>query len=406
VSGADGRPRVLFLAHRIPYPPDKGDKIRSWQELKHLAQVADVHLACFVDDPRDERHLPVLEEVCSGVTAVRLGSWGARWRAATGLLGSAPLSLCWYRSGEMSRRLAALPGPFDAVLAFSSTMGPYAEAAPARRRVMDLCDLDSEKWGQYADSARGPRRWMLGLEARRLGTYERHVARRFDATVLISEAEAASLRAVVPDAPVHVVGNGVDLGQFDPARVDVRVDPHAVVFCGAMDYRSNVDAVCWFADEVLPLVRAREPEARFRVVGSNPAPEVVALGGREGITVTGRVPDVRPEVAGCAVSVAPVRLGRGVPNKILEALALAMPVVTTPNGVAGLTERGFEALDVAEDAEGFAASVVLRLQAARDGRGRHPQHRDVLERHYSWRAHMERLARLVLEAAQVAGGVR
>jgi glycosyltransferase involved in cell wall biosynthesis len=195
---------------------------------------------------------------------------------------------------------------------------------------------------------------------------------------------------------VCVVPNGVDLEYFDPEAVPVRGDGQTLVFCGAMDYHSNVDAVQHFFDEILPLVRQEVPDAKLRIVGSSPAPAVQRLAESPGVGVTGRVPDVRPEICAAAVSVAPMRLGRGVPNKVLEALALTLPVVATPNAADGLDLDAFEGADIAEQAPAFAAAVVRRLRAAQDGESRFPQHRRVLQERYSWSHHMEKLLRLLL----------
>lgn len=390
------RPHVLFLVHRIPYPPDKGDKIRSFNELRALNAVADVTVACFVDDPADLAHVPTLEKMCRELIVVRLPKGRAKLRSLLALLGKNSLSLAYYRSNAMRRELSDLGG-FDAVLAFSSTMGPYADLFRETRRVLDLCDLDSEKWVQYAGRASFPMSLVYGIEGRRLCQYEIEATRRSEAATLVSAAEADLLRQRCPEGNVHVVPNGVDLEYFDPAAIETEGDGRTLVFCGAMDYHSNVDAVLYFHSEILPLVKKEVPEAQLRIVGSNPAPAVQRLGEEEGVLVTGRVPDVRPEICSAAVSIAPMRLGRGVPNKVLEALALTLPVVATPNAADGLDLAAFEGADIAEQAPDFAAAVVRRLRAAEAGEGRFAQHRRVLEERYSWAHHMKGLLELVLE---------
>ncbi len=402
---ATGAPRLLFLAHRMPFPPDKGDKIRSFREWKALSSSHRVTLAFFLDDPEDARHLPRLAQEVDEVVAIPLSGRRARLRSLLALPTRRSLSLAFYRSRAMERRLRGLAGRagFDAVVAFSSTMAPYALAVPARRRVLDLCDLDSAKWLQYAEASRFPMSSIYRTEARRLGAYEAEAARAFDATLLVSAAEAAELRARAPGSEVLVAPNGVDLDRLDPDLFpETRGDGITTVFCGAMDYRSNVDAVRWYHDEILPLVRRQVPDARFRIVGSKPAPEVVRLGRGEGVEVTGRVEDVRPLLLSSAVSVAPLRLGRGVPNKILEALALALPVVTTSNGAAGLEMQAFEGADVADTPSEFADAVVRRLRAARAGASRFPGHRRALARLYPWSG----LARILSEAVGTGSRVQ
>ena len=388
------RPQLLFLVHRIPYPPDKGDKIRSYNELLALREWADVTVACFVDDIADEQHVGTLRELCKELITVRLRPVPGKLRSLLALPGGGSLSLAYYRSAEMRNRLEAL-GRFDAVLVFSSSMAPYAARIDAPRRVLDLCDLDSEKWAQYAETASFPMSLVYGIEGRRLRAYENEATNAFDASVLVSEAEGETLRGRCPGADVHVIPNGVDLEYFDPAAIDVEGDDRTISFCGAMDYHSNVDAVCWFHDEIFPLVRAEVPGARLKIVGSKPAPAVERLAGSD-VEVTGRVPDVRPEICATAVSVAPMRLGRGVPNKVLEALSLTLPVVATPNAAAGLALEEFEGAAIAEDPASFAGAVVAYLRAAADGRRRYPQHRAVLQSKYSWNRHMKTLRGVLL----------
>jgi sugar transferase (PEP-CTERM/EpsH1 system associated) len=376
--------RVLYLAHRIPYPPEKGDKIRSYQEVLALHRSCDLTIGCFVDDEADLVHIPALRELCRELVVERLPVLPARLRSIAALAGRGSLSLAYYRSGAMWRRLETVGPAFDAIVAFSSTMAPYAERTPARRKVLDLCDLDSEKWNQFAAEAPFPRSWVYAREARRLGRYEATVVRRFDATVLVTEPEAALLRARAPGARVVVVPNGVDLEFLDPEPFPKQGDGRTLVFVGAMDYFSNVDAVVWFHQRVLPRIRAEVGDIRLRIVGGRPDPAVRRLARTPGVEVTGFVKDVRPEICGADLSVAPLRLGRGVPNKVLEALALALPVVATSNAVAGLELGGFHGVDVADEAEAFARAVVRRLREIRGGDRRFPANRDLLASRYSW----------------------
>jgi sugar transferase (PEP-CTERM/EpsH1 system associated) len=379
--------RILFLAHRIPYPPNKGDKIRAHRALLALRQQGDVHVACFLDDARDEQHVPALQSMCTETIVVRLAPFAAKARALAAALGGQSLSLAHYRSPEMRRRLGAI-GAVDAVFAFSSVMAPYALEVPARCRILDLCDLDSMKWAQYGATASFPMAQVYRAEARRLGAYEADAAGRFDVALLISAAEAAVLRDRAPDADVRVLRNGVELGEAAP---DARGDGRTLVFCGHMDYFVNIDAVVHFHDEILPRIRREVPGARFRIVGANPAPRVRALARTEGVEVTGWVDDVRAPLLASDVSVAPLRLGRGVPNKVLEALALALPVVATANAVAGLDLAGFDGVDVVDDPDAFAAAAVRRLREAQ----RFPDNRTLLAERYSWSSFARELGEIV-----------
>ncbi len=391
------REDVLFLAHRIPFPPDKGDKIRSYREWKALTKHARVTIACFIDDPADEPHVEALAKEVDELIVVRLHPRRSKLKSLMALPSSRSLSLAYYDSKEMRNKLAACAQrkTFHSVLAFSSTMAPYALQVPASKRVLDICDLDSEKWAQFAEVSRFPMSRVYKTEAARLGRYEVECAKNFDVSLLVSQAEADTLLARAPGNDIRVIPNGIDLEYYDPAACPkVRPDGVSTVFCGAMDYKSNVDAVVWYHDEIFPLIQARRPDARFVIVGSKPAPEVQALAATDGVEVTGRVPDVRPHVLGATVSVAPLRLGRGVPNKILEALSLSLPVVVTSNGAAGLDLAQFAACDVADEPQAFADAVLARLAM---GSGRIPQHREALQRLYRWEILAEKVREIMID---------
>jgi len=357
---------VLFLAHRIPYPPDKGDKIRSWHMLKHLAARATVHLGAFVDDPADMAHADALRSVCGDVL-LRPIKRSDRWkRAARGLLRGDALSLALYRDPAMAdwvRETVRRRRP-DGLFVFSSQMAPYAlPYLGPRRGVMDFVDVDSEKWFQYAREGRGWRQHLYNREGRLLRDLEKHAARQFDASLFVSEAEAALFRRIAGSYAHTVLGvsNGVDFDFFDPrvgAGSTSEPGEPTVVFTGAMDYRPNVDAVLWFAAEVWPRVRSIRPRAAFLIVGSKPLPEVKKLDGRDGIVVTGRVDDVRPYIAGADVVVAPLRIARGIQNKVLEAMAMAKPVVATTAAFEGIEAVPGEHLLVEDEADAFAARVL------------------------------------------------
>ncbi|ROR34742.1 TIGR03087 family PEP-CTERM/XrtA system glycosyltransferase [Inmirania thermothiophila] len=382
-------PDILLVTHRIPYPPDKGDKIRSWRILRHLAGRARVHLATFVDDPADRVHVPHLAGLCASLRVAEAGGWRGRRRAALGLLRGEALTLAWYRDPALAAwvRETVARHRIEAALAFSSGVAPYALVPGLRRRVLDLVDVDSDKWRQYAEGRGGAARWVYGREARRLAAAERAFVAAFDATLVVSEAEAALLGRIAPGAEgrIRVMRNGVDCGWFDPAGAGpspYREGERAVVFTGAMDYWANVDAVLWLAREVWPAVRRRHPGARLYVVGARPAPVVAALDGRDGIVVTGRVEDVRPYLAHAAAAVAPLRIARGVQNKVLEAMAMGRAVVATPAAVRGIAGLRGDEVTVAQDAGAFAEAVA-RLVAGDDG-GQGRRARAFVRARYGW----------------------
>ncbi|MGN5374171.1 TIGR03087 family PEP-CTERM/XrtA system glycosyltransferase [Sphingomonas hankookensis] len=328
--------------------------MRSHHVMRHLSTLGRVHLASFADDPRDLAHADALGQWCASATVLPRTKGNAR-AAVEALAGGRTVSETAFASPAMRAAVARLLGErrYDATYVYSGQMAQYLPADA--RFVMDFVDMDSAKFAAYADDARGAMRWMLRREARLLGRFERAVAGRALATLLVSEAEAALFRRTSGTKGVFAIENGIDTAFFDPAGV-VPVEPAGplIVFTGQMDYRPNVDAVRWFAGEVLP----RVPGARLAIVGRSPTAAVRALES-ERVIVTGEVADVRGWIAAAAVVVAPLLLARGIQNKVLEAMAMARPVVASTAAAEGIDHRG--TIRVAADAAGFAREVAAVL---------------------------------------------
>jgi sugar transferase (PEP-CTERM/EpsH1 system associated) len=380
---------LLLLIHRIPYPPNKGDKIRSWHLLKHLAGQYRVHLATFVDDPDDWQHMPHVEAQCASSHFAALHPLRARVRSLGALAANRSLSLDYYRNAGLQRWVddTMAAHKIERVLVFSSAMAQYAEKFPQARRVVDFCDVDSDKWRQYADQKSWPMSWLYRHEARQLLAYERQVARDCDASLFVSQPEADLFRKLAPesDAKIGFFNNGVDTDYFSPEPAHAnpyQPGERALVFTGAMDYWPNVDAVQWFATDVFPQLRAAFPSLRFYIVGARPSPAVEALGKLEGVAVTGTVPDVRPYIAHAKVAVAPLRIARGIQNKVLEAMAMATPVVVSPQALEGIDAEPGTELVLADGAAAFVEAVSNLLSRQADAMGRAA--RAKVERQYSW----------------------
>ena len=405
---------VLFLCHRLPWPPDKGDKIRSYRIFRRLAERHRVYLGTFVDDPADWQHLDAVTALCANVCVRPLKPWTRRVRALSALARGEALTAGIYRDRVLRRWVEGVLASAqpDLAVCFSSGVAPLVMRHDDLRRVMDFVDVDSDKWRQYADDRGGPAGLLYRREARRLASLEHAVARRFDASVFVSEPEAAFFRRHVPEAAarIHGIPNGVDAGYWDPERPYANPYPagtRAIVFVGAMDYHANADAVRWFADAVWPRIAAGQPQARFWIVGSHPTPAVRALGERPGITVTGRVDDVRPYVAHAHAVAAPLRIARGIQNKVLEALAMEKVVLATPEAWEGIEDfAGREGcIDSAPEVIAAAALQWLdRPQPARVPAAR----TNVLERH-DWARNLDRyedVLRSVRRAAALDTAVR
>lgn len=367
---------LLFLAHRIPYPPNKGDKIRSWNILKYLSEHFRVHLGCFIDDPDDEQHRSTLEEICESCKFVRLNPAVARLRSLSALLNGSPLTLPYFRNSDLAQWTGECLRQRDIryIFVFSSSMAQYAmgEDAEGASRVVDFVDVDSDKWRQYAAAKTWPASWIYGREGHTLLDYERKVAAQANASLFVSEAEADLFRKLAPETAekIGALNNGVDYDYFDPAAT--LDSPFAdggktLVFTGAMDYWANVDAVTWFAKEVFPGVRAKMPAAEFWIVGARPLAQVKALDALPGVHVTGSVPDVRPYIRYADIVVAPLRLARGIQNKVLEAMAMGRPVVASPEALEGIDARDGEEIVRADGAAEFVNKAVELLGCANGG---------------------------------------
>ena len=355
---------LLLLCHRVPYPPDKGDKIRSYRWLRALAERYRVYLGAFVDDPRDWQHAQRVRDLCAEACLLPLSATRAKLRSLPALLTRAPLTRGFYRDRRMSRWVEEVLGRTRThrIVVYSSAMAQYVSGARFRdyRRVIDFVDVDADKWRQYGEHRRGPMGLVYRREAKRLLAHDVAVAREFDLSLFVSPAEARFFEAVgaLGVRPGHV-GNGVDHGYFDPGaprRSPFPPGHDAVVFTGAMDYWANVDAVLWFAETIWPSVRARLPSARFDIVGARPDARVRALAG-DHIVVTGRVPDVRPYLQHAAAVVAPMRVARGVQNKVLEGMAMARPVVLSPAALEGIEAEDGETVLLADSQDLYVQRV-------------------------------------------------
>ncbi|WP_235516286.1 glycosyltransferase [Sphingomonas sp. Leaf226] len=499
---------LLFLAHRVPFPPDRGDKIRSFHVLRYLGARMRVHLVAFADDAADRDPPAAFTDMLASCTILPRGKSQAR-AGLEALATRRPVSLTAFASPAMQAAVDRILPRVDGIYCFSGQMAQYLpdDGPPV---VMDFVDMDSAKFAGFADDSRGPMRWMMRREARLLGAFEREIAARVSASLFVSEAEAALFRtggatgrilavengidsttfdpagqagnarkaatpsyhpgegrgpvgkaAVTPDSPSPstspnwtpasagevpggaggatgrflAVEDGIDSATFDPAaqagqaatpsyhpgegrgpvgKVAVTADSpssstspnwtpasagevksglvigsaHAdplIVFTGQMDYRPNIDAVTWFARDILPRIRTQHPTARFAIVGRAPTPAVQALAS-DAVIVTGAVDDVRGWLAAADVCVAPLKLARGIQNKVLEAMAMARPVVASAAAAEGIDHAG--TIRVAADASEFAAQVLALLDAPADAADLGRAARAQVLRRYGWDARL------------------
>jgi sugar transferase (PEP-CTERM/EpsH1 system associated) len=393
---------ILYLTHRIPFPPNKGDKVRSFNLLRFLCKRYHVHLGTFVDEPADFAYVPELERMCASFKAIMLRPAVARLRSAVGFLTGEALTLPYYRNATLARWIDAVVrehGVSKAIV-FSSAMAQYVLRHRDLRLVVDFVDVDSAKWDQYATSRPWPFAAIYGREGRRLLAFERAVAAHAHASVFVTDAEARLFCKLAPECArtVHYAQNGVDTDYFapDPGRTSpFAPGEDALVFTGAMDYWPNIDAVTWFASEVMPEIVARRPSARFYIVGMQPSPAVLALGRNPSITVTGLVPDTRPYLQHARVIVAPLRVARGIQNKVLEGMAMGRPVVVSGGAAEGIQAVNGIDFEVASDAAEYARKSLALMDDEPLSRRMGGAARTRVIASYSWSANLLPIASLL-----------
>ena len=402
------RRRVLMLTHRLPYPPDRGDRIRTYNMVKVLSKHFDVGLACTSEDPVWLQHHQLMMSMAKRVAIQPLSGGYSKVRGVCALLtGGAVTPAAFFRQGLADTILQwHEQQPFDAVLTVCTSMIHYAnllenlpshihppEGTPKPWHVIDLMDVDSEKWLSYSKETPPPMKWVYGAEAKRLRKIEAGKSHHYDAVTVVSDAEAQAYRDHVNDQQrVMGVNNGVDMDYFAPMDDP---DSQTMVFVGVLNYRPNADGVCWFVEKVMPLLRERVDDAKFMIVGRHPTPRIEQLNNQEGVEVIGSVPDVRPYLEESSAVVAPLLIARGVQNKVLEAMSCGRTVVCSKDAAEGIDATAGEHLVVADSPEDWAdhlAKVMTdpeyRAQIAKAARQR-------IEERYSWEACLQPLVDLL-----------
>ncbi|MGB5484358.1 TIGR03087 family PEP-CTERM/XrtA system glycosyltransferase [Parasphingorhabdus sp.] len=391
---------ILFLAHRVPWPPNRGDKIRSHHFLQKLMDCAPVHIACFADD-ETERQIgwDRKAELASCKIVVRNKP---KWRAGIeALVSGKPVSLASFESIEINNHVTQLieTRPVDCIFIFSGQMAQYIPPDFDGRVVMDFADVDSAKFESYADDGSGPMAWINRREGRLLRTFEKNVAQRADHSLFVSEAEARLFRqrTGLTDERVKSVGNGIDPDFYTAPEVQPEGGQHSgplIVFTGQMDYQPNVQAVQSFSKEVMPDILARFPDTRFAIVGRAPSDKVKQLDKKNGTLVIGAVDDIRSWIKAADVVVAPLRIARGIQNKVLEAMAMAKPVVASGCAAEGINATSGKHLLVARSIDEEVQLVCDLLDDPERARSLGEQARELIHSHYSWQSQLAALPAL------------
>ncbi|MCP5143091.1 MAG: TIGR03087 family PEP-CTERM/XrtA system glycosyltransferase [Gammaproteobacteria bacterium] len=370
--------KVLYVTHRMPYPPIDGARVRAFNCIDHLhRQGHQVTVAVPARDDAEMQAVPGLLEHCNKVLIERVHAPLQNLRMVACLAGTRPSSMGYFHSGALARRIrdAVRGEQFDLICVHSSSVATYVEDVDDVPKLLDFVDMDSQKWLDYSGFKPFPLSLGYRLEGSKLQRAEKRLAGRFDLSTVVTPGELDSLRQIAPDADSDWYPNGVDIDACQPDTS--KAEPFSLVFVGRMDYFPNEDAVVWFCDAVMPSLRERYPETRLYIVGTDPTPAVQRLAERPGVTVTGRVPEVQSWVRRATVSIAPLKLARGMQNKILEAMALEVPVVASPKPARGVDAVVGEHLLAADTAEEWVAAISglfddpeARARLARAGRER------------------------------------
>jgi len=391
---------LLFLAHRIPYPPNKGDKIRSYHFLKGLSESYHIHLATFIDDENDWHYVDKVKAITTNVRFEKLDPKFAKVKSLLGFVKQQPLTLPYYQSVSMQNWIdqTIQAHHIQKIFVFSSAMAQFVQAYQNLDIIIDFVDVDSDKWLQYSQKSRWPMNWIYQREAKQLLAFDRQAASEAKKSIFVSETESHLFERLT-DHQIHTidyVNNGVDTDYFQINNDFSNPYPEnqkIIVFTGAMDYWANVDAVKWFAETIFPKVRQQEEDACFYIVGSNPSQEVLDLADHKTLFVTGRVEDIRPYLQYAAVVVAPLLIARGIQNKVLEAMAMEKPIVATSQAIEGihLTDQ---AVAIMNEPEPFAGKVLNYLQDCSDHCFR-AENRQFIEQTFSWSANLEKLKQII-----------
>jgi sugar transferase (PEP-CTERM/EpsH1 system associated) len=373
--------KILFLSQRVPFPPNRGDKITTWRLVERLARKHEVTIMAFAHDEADMEGAEALRAKGFETIAIPIDVRRQKFKALPQMLGDTPMTLAVFGSPQMQSAVSERMQEMDAAYAYSSAMGAFL-LPQAKPWVMHFAELDSDKWLQYAERHHWPLSQIYRREWRLLEKFEAKVADATSQNVFCTPLEQRIFQDRIPGRPSMVLRNGVDLEHFSPRPSEA--EPEHMVFTGVMDYYPNVDGCVHFVKEVLPRVRSEFPNARFTIVGSRPTKEVLRLGKTKGVEVTGFVDSTADWMARATIAVAPLRVARGIQNKVLEAMAMGLPIVGTTSatqGVGAIHGRHYLVADRAEE-QAHGVRGLLRDEAARTRLGLSA--RKFVEKHHNW----------------------
>ena len=373
--------KIFYIAHRIPFPPNKGEKIRTFNQIKYLSDKHDIFLCFLVDDKRDLAFVESLRDYCSNMEFTYISSFFSKLRSLVqSFFSPLPITVLCFRSKRLEKRLNRIfkEQQFDIVIASCSSVAQYIPNH-IKPKVMDLIDVDSDKWSQYAQFAQFPKKWIYKREAQRMKKYEQHLISTWEKCYVISPQEA---QVVASQKKLEVLANGVDLEYFANTYQNHGVN---IVFLGTMNYFPNEDAMLYFHKQIWPQIIERDQHAKLYIVGRDPSPAICELKS-DRVIVTGAVEDTRPYLQNAKVAIAPIRIARGVQNKVLEYLACDLPCVISSSAAEGIDLKDLnDGLWIEDTPTQFAERVLYCLQNDVEIS---PQRRQKFAQKYSWQTHL------------------
>lgn len=393
--------KILLLTPRVPYPPYRGDKLKIFNLIKRLARRHEIHLICFAQTRQDLENLQHLRTYCRHIDHVKLPVWLSLFKCFVGLFTQIPLQVQYFKSRRMQNLIdqTCRQHHFDVIHTHLIRMAQYTAAQSRPVRVLDLTDAVSLYLQRFGLREKNPLvKLLVKIELRRMMRYERFLE-RFNACFVCSEPDREQLRKTAPEAVIKIIPNGVDLSYFSSNGRLFDYDPDRIIFTGNLSYYPNIDGILHFANDIFPLIKKERPSAKLYVVGQSPPAKVRALASPD-VIVTGFVEDIKQYYLSSAVAVSPIRFGAGTLNKIIEPLALGVPVVATSVGVEGLEVIPGEDILVADQPPAFARHVVRVMQDPALRQKLCERGMAVIRKQYDWDAIVARLEEIYRELVE------
>jgi len=384
--------KVLYLCHRFPYPPKRGGKIRPFNMIRHLKSQGHEVTVCSLS--RSVAETAEAEGIAPHCHAFHIGQVTEpvqMLRMVLRLPLVTPSSMGYFYSAELAAKVRELLATqaFDLIFVHCSSVAQYVEHVTHIPKILDFGDMDSQKWLEYAQRKPFPLSLGYRLEGTKMLWAEKRLARRFDLCTATTRAEWETLQGYGTGAATDWFPNGVDAAFFDPA--DAGYDADTISFIGRMDYYPNQECMARFCAEVWPQLKAQRPAMKLLIVGADPSAEMRRLGELPGVTVTGSVPDVRPYIRSSALMVAPLSIARGTQNKILEAMAMGVPVVTSSVAAGGVDAVAESHLLVADSATEITRAILRIAENPVERRRLAVAGRQRVLSHHAWPRSMQRL---------------